>query len=208
MLDKNVILIGYSGHGYVVSDVAIENGFNIIGYAEKAFLKNNPYDLKYLGYEMTSDFFMNQDDKTQYLLGLGDNYNREKLFNHIMNLNKKVITLISSSANISNSAKIASGVFINKNVNINAFATVGKNVILNTACIIEHECEIANSAHIGPGAVIAGKVTIGERSFVGANAFIKQGVNIGKDVIIGAGSVVLQNIQDRKKVVGNPIRFI
>ena len=26
VLDKNIILIGYSGHGYVIADVAIENG--------------------------------------------------------------------------------------------------------------------------------------------------------------------------------------
>lgn len=208
MLDKNVILIGYSGHGYVVADVAMENGFKLVGYTDKKKLKHNPYKINYLGYEKKSDFFSNHNKEIEYILGIGDNHTREKIYNLIRQNNKEILTLISSSSIISNSVKMGKGVFINKNVIVNALVTIGNNVILNTGCIIEHECKIGDSSHIAPGAVIAGGVSVGERSLVGANAFIKQGVNIGRDVIIGAGTVVLQNIPDRKKVIGNPSRFI
>lgn len=207
MLDKKVILIGYSGHAYVVADIAIENQYEIIGYTEKSRVQNNPFNLSYAGYEREIDFFENKKE-IGFIIGIGDNLIREKIYNLIISKNKKVITLISNTASISHSAMIASGTFVNRNVSINALAKIGKNVILNTACVIEHECEISDSVHIAPGAVLAGNVLVGERTFIGANSVIKQGVKIGKDVVVGAGTVVLSDIPDGKKVVGNPNRYI
>lgn len=207
MLDKKVIIVGYSGHAYVVADIAIENQYEIIGYTEKGRVQNNPFNLNYAGYEREIDFFENKKE-IGFIIGIGDNLIREKIYNLITSKNKEVNTLISNTASISNSARIDNGTFVNRNVLINALAKIGKNVILNTACVIEHECEISDSVHIGPGAVLAGNVLVGERTFIGANCVIKQGVKIGKDVIVGAGTVVLSDIPNGKKIVGNPSRFI
>ena len=35
MSDKTIILIGYSGHGLVAADTALENKFRIVGYCER-----------------------------------------------------------------------------------------------------------------------------------------------------------------------------
>ena len=207
MLDKKVILIGYSGHAYVVADIALENQCKIIGYTEKSMVQDNPFNLIYAGYEKETDFFENKEE-VEFIIGIGDNCIRERIYNLITSKNAEVSTLISKTASISQSVRIDSGTFINRNVSINALAKIGKNVILNTACIIEHECEISDSVHIAPGAVLAGNVFIGKRSFIGANSVIKQGVKIGKDVVVGAGTVVLTDVPDGKKIVGNPIRFI
>ena len=207
MLGKQVILIGYSGHGYVVADTAIENSYEIIGYTELIPNESNPFKLNYLGNEQDANF-MGWDKELNYLIGIGDNIIRETKFNLIKNKGKTVYTLISSSATVSKNVSIGEGTFINKQVSVNALAQIGRNVILNTASIIEHECVISDSVHIATGAVLAGNVFVGERSFVGANAVIKQGVKIGKDVIIGAGSVVLKNVPDGKKIAGNPSRLI
>ena len=51
MLDKETILIGYSGHAFVVVETAIENGMKIIGYSEKEMTILNPYNLLFLGFE-------------------------------------------------------------------------------------------------------------------------------------------------------------
>jgi sugar O-acyltransferase (sialic acid O-acetyltransferase NeuD family) len=207
VLDNKVILIGYSGHGFVVADVAIENRLDIIGYAENSILKNNPFLLNYLGNEREKDFFINNKEG-KFLVGIGDNKIREKIYKLIIEKNREIITLISKSASISQTAIIGNGSFINKNVSINAFAKIGRNVILNTACIIEHDCTIGDSSHIAPGAVLAGNVKVGERTFIGANAVIKQGIIIGNDVVVGAGSVVINDIPNNQKVVGNPSRSI
>jgi len=207
VLDKKVILIGYSGHAYVVADTVLENRYEIIGYSEKQESDTDPYDLPYLGFEKNDDF-IGWKKEVAFVLGIGDNQLRQNIAHLIESKGKKVETIINKTTNISKSVVIGNGSFINKNVVINAFAVVGKNVILNTGCIIEHECILADAVHIAPGAVLAGNISIGERTFVGANAVIKQGISVGKDVIIGAGCVVISDIPDGKKVVGNPGRII
>jgi sugar O-acyltransferase (sialic acid O-acetyltransferase NeuD family) len=207
VLDNKIILVGYSGHGLVVADTAFENNLNVIGYTEKSINELNPFMLEYLGNESSPDF-KGWEWNVGFLLGIGDNLLREKIYIQILNKGKKVISLINSTSSISSFAEIGDGVFVNRNVSINAFSKIGNNVLLNTGCVIEHECVIGDSVHIAPGAVLAGNVEIGERTFIGANSVIKQGVKIGKDVVVGAGSVVLNNIPSGKKWVGNPGRFI
>lgn len=207
MSDRKIILVGYSGHGIVVADTAIENNLNVVGYTEKALNSTNPFKLEYLGDESNLDLKW-WDLDVDFLLGIGDNKLRETIYNKIIQKGRKVTTLINSSASISKYSTIGEGVFINRNVSINTFAKIGKNVLLNTACVIEHECEIHDNVHIAPGAVLAGNVKVGDGTFIGANAVIKQGVKIGKNVIIGAGTIVLKDISDGKKIVGNPNRFI
>jgi sugar O-acyltransferase (sialic acid O-acetyltransferase NeuD family) len=205
--DKSVILIGYSGHAYVVAETVLENGFEIIGYSDKEEAGSDPYNLVYLGFERENDF-IGWLKEIPFVLGIGDNKLRQNIANLIEGKGKEIQTTIHKTAHISINAIIGTGSFINKNVSVNSLVRIGKNVILNTGCIIEHECVLQDAVHVAPGAVLAGNVTIGERTFVGANSVIKQGVIIGKDVIIGAGSVIISNIPDGKKVVGNPGRII
>lgn len=207
MSDNKILLVGYSGHGLVVADTAFENNLNVIGYTEKSLNISNPFMLEYFGDESSSDF-KGWDLDVSFVLGIGGNLLREKIYNHINKKGKKVISLINATSTISSFVLIGDGVFINRNVTVNAFSSIGNNVILNTGCIIEHECEIHDNVHIAPGAVLAGNVKVGSGSFIGANAVIKQGVEIGKNVIVGAGTVVLNNILDGKKIVGNPNRFL
>ncbi len=207
MCNQKIILVGYSGHGFVVAETALENQFTIIGYADKVKAANNPFELDYLGYEGDQNFKGWEMD-VDFLIGVGDNRSRERIFNLISGKGKKTSTIISPSSSVSKYAVIGNGVFVNRNAAVNAFARIGDNVILNTNCIIEHECIVNDNVHIAPGAILAGNVIIGQRSFIGANSVVKQGVSIGEDVIVGAGAVVINDIPDGKKVVGNPSRFI
>ncbi len=207
MSDKKIILVGYSGHGLVVADTALENNLNIIGYTEKSINSINPYNLEYLGDESSPNFDLWNLD-VNFILGIGDNFLREKIYNLIIKNGKKVISLMNSTASISSFATIGDGVFINRNVTINTLVNISNNVILNTGCIIDHECEIQESVHLAPGVVLAGNVKVGAGTFIGANAVVKQGVVIGKNVIVGAGTVVIDDIPNGKKIVGNPNRFI
>jgi sugar O-acyltransferase (sialic acid O-acetyltransferase NeuD family) len=205
--DKEVILVGYSGHAYVLADAILDNGLKIAGYSDKEKANSNPYNLPYLGFEEEIDF-IGWTKEIPFALGIGDNKLRQTISNLIESKGKVVKIVIDKTAAISKNVSIGLGTFINKNVTVNSLVKIGKNVILNTGCIIEHECILQDAVHIGPGAVLAGNVTVGERTFIGANSVVKQGVVIGKDVVIGAGSVIITNIPDGKKVVGNPGRII
>ena len=207
MSSSKIVLVGYSGHAYVVAESYIENGNNLNYYSEKIESPSNPFNLEYLGLESDANF-KGWDMTLNYILGIGDNNIREKIGNLILSKSKTLLNIIDSNAIISKSVIIGIGVYASKGALVNAFSTIGNFTILNTGCIIEHECEIGIAAHIAPGAVLAGNVKVGDRSFIGANAIIKQGVEIGNDVIIGAGSVILNNVESNTRLVGNPGRLI
>ena len=207
MLDKKNVIIGYSGHAYVVAESFISKGNTVSYYTDLNEASNNPFNLTYLGFESSSNF-KGWEMQLNYILGIGDNNLREKAGNLILSKSLQLVNVIDSNALLSKNTNIGLGVFASKGVLVNAFSNIGNFTILNTGCIIEHECEIGTAAHIAPGAVLAGNVKIGERSFIGANSVIKQGVEIGDDVIIGAGSVIINNISSNTKIVGNPGRII
>ncbi len=207
MLDKEKVIIGYSGHGFVVGDAAIKNGLNLTHYADKKQSLINPFNLNYLGFE-GDEKFVGWEKDYEYILGIGDNNLRKKIGDLIVSKGQKIINVIDKSANLSKIARIGNGIFISKNVSVNILSEISDYVILNTGCIIEHECKIGKASHIAPGAVLAGNVSIGENTFIGANSVIKQGVVIGNNVTVGAGAVVIRDIDDHKILVGNPAKEI
>jgi len=203
VLNKEVVLVGFSGHGFVVAEAAIASNMNLRYYTDKKQISKNPFDLAYLGFEDDLDFAF-WDKEYDYILGIGDNLLRRKTADLLITKKVDLPNVIHPSASISSKVQFGIGNFISRNVSINTLVKIGDLCILNTGCIIEHECIIGNGVHVAPGAVLAGNVEIGDNTFVGANSVIKQGVKIGANVIIGAGSVILKDIADNKKIVGNP----
>ena len=207
LVNRNTVIVGYSGHAFSVIDAYSEMGKGIKYYTSINEIERNPFKLEYLGFEMDLNFTGWGRDLS-YILGLGDNSVREKVAQFILSKSKSILEVVHPNSSISKLAKLGTGTYVSNGVIVNAFAEIGDYVILNTSCIIEHECQLGNGVHIAPGAVLTGNVKIGENSFVGANAVIKQGITIGKDVIIGAGDVIIKDISDNKKIVGNPSREI
>ena len=203
----NKVIIGYSGHAYVVIDAAQKSGLQVVGYAEREQRTQNPFELDYLGYEEDENF--NEWGKGyEFILGIGDNRIREKVAQLILGKKEKLRSVIHPSADVGSKVEIGEGTFVALGAMINPLVKIGQAVIINTGAIVEHECVISDFSHIAPGAVLAGNILIGERSFIGANAVVKEGVEIGNDVIVGAGTVVLDNLSNGSKVVGNPGRLI
>lgn len=206
MLDnREVVLIGYSGHGFVVAEVAFFCSYKLRYYAEKREIQKNPYNLIYMGDEREENFG-GWNHGYGFLVSVGNNRIREKIALTLLCKNENILSIIHPYSIIAKNVKLGIGIFVAPNVSVNALAEIGAYSILNTGCIIEHECEIGQASHIAPGAVLAGDVKVGDRTFVGANAVIKQGIVIGKDVVVGAGSVVLRNIPDSETWAGNPAR--
>ncbi len=197
---KEIILIGYSGHAYVVAETSLALGYNLVGYLDKSAKEKNPFQLNYLGTE-------NEWHGRSILFpAVGDNKLRKRMIELVEKRGLTLCSLVDPSASISKFAQIETGTYVAPHARINALAQIGKGCIINTNATIEHECVIGNYTHIAPGAVLAGNVIVGENTFIGANSVIKQGVVIGNHVVIGAGSVVIKNIQDGETWVGNPAK--
>ena len=202
---KELIIIGYSGHAYVMIDAALQLGYNFFGYTNLKENIKNPYNLNYLGDENDINFKFFKK-KYQFCVGIGDNKLRTKISEKIRLKNKTLANIFHPDSSIFKNTIFGNGVFIAKNVAINSFCEIHDDVIINTSATIDHECLILSGAHIAPGSVLLGNVKIGKKSFVGSNSVIKEGVNIGDNVIIGAGSVVLNDILDNSIVYGNPAK--
>jgi sugar O-acyltransferase (sialic acid O-acetyltransferase NeuD family) len=202
-----IAIIGYSGHGYVVADAAIDSGMPLTHYCDRGEKLENPFGLDYLGFEDDPNF-LGWLEEFQYVLGIGDNLIRYNIGLKIRDRKKLMPNVIHRTASLSTKVNLGSGNFLSTNVSINVLTEIGDFCILNTGCIVEHECEIGNGVHIAPGAVLAGNVKVGDLSFIGANSVIKQGIKVGKNVTVGAGAVVLKDVADNLTIVGNPGRII
>jgi len=203
-----MILIGYSGHSYVVHGIFDALGKKVIGYFDNQEKSTNPYHLKYFGKE-TSEQAFTVLKNDEFFIAIGDNAIRQKIYENFAARGCMPVNAIHPSAAIDTTAVLAPhGIMISSNVSVNALSRIGNAVICNTGCIIEHECEVGDFVHIGPGTVLCGNVIVGAGTFVGANAVIRQGVHIGKNCVIGAGAVVIKDVPDNTVVAGNPSRDI
>ncbi len=207
MFNKKVVLVGYSGHGIVVADAALEQGLDLLFYTDKQSVSENPYNLKYLGFEADPEFKY-WDQEYSYALAIGNNEVRRRTAETILKRGKELVNVIHPRSSVSKWVKLGVGTLINNNAAINAQVTIGDYCIINTGSIVEHECRLGDAVHIAPGAVLAGGVQVGDHTFIGANSVIKEGVRIGENVIIGAGSVILGDVANNMKIVGNPGRRI
>lgn len=201
-----MILIGYSGHAFVVYDILNATGRIVTGYYDNKEKEFNPFNLSYLGSEK-SETALDVLDTNDFFISIGDNNIRKNIFGYLASKQLLPINAIHPSAIISKDSNLLSnGIMVSAGVIINPVSKIANGVICNTGCIIEHECEIGQFSHIGPGAILCGNTHIGEKTFVGAGAVVRQGITIGNNVIIGAGSVVVKNIPDNSTVMGCPAK--
>ncbi len=201
-----MILIGYSGHAFVVYGIVLATGNKVTGYCDVIEKEYNPFKLTYYGTEL-SEIALAAIRLEGCFIAIGDNLLRNQIYNNLRQQNLSVASVIHPTSVIDSSVIIAAEcVMIAANVTINPLATIGKGAICNTGCIIEHECVVGDFAHIGPGAVLCGNVKIGSGTFIGANAVIKQGINVGKNAMVGAGAVVVKDVADNTTVVGVPAK--
>jgi sugar O-acyltransferase (sialic acid O-acetyltransferase NeuD family) len=199
-----MIIIGYSGHGFVVHGILTAIGIRVNGYCDMEEKKYNPFNLTYYGTE-TNDRAIAAFKKVGFFIAIGDNSIREKVYHKLAEQNLLPATLVHPSVVIDTYATIAlNGVMISAGAIINPLATIGVGAICNTGCIVEHECGVGQFAHIGPGAVLCGNVTVGNNTFIGAGAVVRQGITIGNNCMIGAGAVVVKNVPDNTTVTGVP----
>ena len=202
MNKRNLVVIGAGGHGKVVADNALRNG-----YVNIYFLDDNAVG-SCMGFSIVgkcSEIEKMNDGNTDFVIGIGNNAIRKVIAERY---DVKWATLIHPSAQIAANTSIGEGSVIMAGAVVNACATVGKHCIVNTGAIVEHDNVLENYVHISPSATLGGAVHIGEQTHVGIGSTVINNINVCDSCIIGAGATVIRDINDKGTYVGVPARKI
>ncbi|QOQ78654.1 acetyltransferase [Aerococcus urinaeequi] len=206
MSKKNLIIIGASGHGKVVAEIAELTGqYNNIYFMDDFSEKKTFHGYKNLGSAKRSD---QHKDKADFFVAIGDNAVRRDKLDALIKEDYSIPTIIHPDAVISNTACIDKGTVVMAGAIINASVKVEIGTIINTNSSIDHDSTIGKYTHISPGTAIAGSVSIGNEVWIGIHASIINNINICNDAVVGAGSLVLEDIKECGTYVGIPVRKI
>lgn len=202
---KKLAILGASGHGKVVAEIAELTGWDEVVFFDDAFpvLRTNG---EWPVQGTTEDLVVGMEGFSAAVVAIGDNQIRLEKSKYLLSEGFKLETLIHPSSVVSKYAKVEAGSVVIAGAVINPFACIGLGTIINTACSIDHDCVIGEGVHVSPGAHIAGGVSIGELSWLGIGCAVKQGVEIGASVVVAAGAVVVTDIPSNSLVKGVPAK--
>lgn len=202
---KRLAILGASGHGRVVADIALALGWESVVFFDDALpsISNNGHWLV----EGNSENLVERKDQFDgVIVAIGNCRTRLKLQTQLEYFGCCIATLVHPSACVSQFTSVGVGSVVMPAAVINADAVIGRACIINSGATVDHDDVLVDGVHIAPGANVSGGVFVGECSWIGVGAAIKQGISIGSDVIVGMGSVVVKDISDGLTVVGNPAK--
>ena len=197
---NRLIIIGASGHGKVVADIAVLNG-----YKDIVFLDNDPEIKTCAGYPVLGPDTMTSELDGDVFIAVGKAETRKKLMERDANRNFPV--LIHPSAVIAKSAEVGAGSVAMAGAVINPGAQIGKGCIINTSSSVDHDCVVGDYVHISVGAHLSGTVVVGTGTWIGTGAIVSNNVNICGGCMIGAGAVVIKDIGEPGTYIGVPAKL-
>lgn len=203
-MKSKLLIIGASGHGKVVADVAMKmNRWESINFIDDDESIKEIMGIKVID---STDSIVQYIDEYDIFVAIGNNQTRRKIQEKIKVLGASIPTLIHPSSILGIDVNIEEGTVIMAGVIINSSTSIGRGCIINTGATIDHDNIINDYVHISPGVNIAGTVEVGKETWVGIGARVSNNINITSNCIIGAGGVVIEDIDKSGIYVGIPIR--
>lgn len=201
---NNLVIVGASGHGKVIADIAEK-----VGYTDIVFLDDNPKvescgTYKVVGECKSALSYKNSD----FIVAIGNTKVRRKIQSELIAMGLHIVSLIHPAAVIAPNVKIGVGTVVMAGAVINPYTEIGQGCIINTCASVDHDCRIGDYVHVSVGAHVAGTVTIEDNTWIGAGATISNNIEIVADCMIGAGAVVVADIDEPGTYVGVPAKKI
>lgn len=198
---KRLTILGASGHGKVIADIARLNG-----YDEIEFLDDN-VNIKYCGvYPVVGNCTEALIVTNDVFVAIGHSETRKKWIDLLSE--KTIPVLIHPDAIIAEDVKIGNGTVVMAGVVINPGSHIGKGCIINTCSSVDHDCVVHDFVHVSVGVHLSGTITVGENTWIGAGATVSNNINICSNVTIGAGAVVIKNIDKPGTFIGVPAKLM
>ncbi len=206
IMKNKLIIIGASGHGKVVADIAIKmNKWQSITFFDDDESIKTSMGLEVIG--KTADAFTYKDE-ADFFVAIGNNATRENIQEKLIDERLNVVSLIHPSSVIGTDVEIGIGTVVMAGVVINSSTRIGKGCIINTSSSLDHDNNIEDYVHVSPGVSLAGTVRVGRLSWIGIGSVVSNNVNICSGCKVGAGAVVVKDITEPGTYVGVPVRRV
>lgn len=198
---KKLIIIGASGHGKVIADIAVRNG-----YEDIVFLDDDENVKECAGFPVIGKSTESGMIDADVIIGIGNAGVRKQIQESIPD--EKLVTLIHPDAVVAEDVVVGKGTVVMAGAVINPGVRIGKGCIINTCSSVDHDCEVGDYVHIAVGSHLCGTVSVGDGTWIGAGATVSNNVSICSACMIGAGAVVVKNIVEAGSYVGLPAKKI
>ncbi|MCP8617518.1 acetyltransferase [Salirhabdus salicampi] len=205
-MKNKLLIIGASGHGKVVADIALKmNKWKDIAFVDDDESIKSSMGIDVIG---NSDDVFNHLDEYEIFVGIGNNVTRQKVHEMLETVGASIPVLIHPNAVVGEQVEIGFGTVVMAGVVINCCTSIGRGCIINTGSTVDHDNKIEDFVHISPGVHLAGTVNVGIGSWLGIGSVVSNNVTISNGCKIGAGAVVVRDTNESGIFVGIPAKKI
>lgn len=194
---NKLVIIGASGHGKVISDIAVK-----LGYKNIVFLDDDESIKECTGFPVVGKTSEANNIEGDKIVAIGNPSIRQRIQEGL-----SPVTLIHPAAVIGRRVNIGEGTVVMAGAVINSDVTIGKGCIINTSSSVDHDCSIGDYVHVAVGAHICGTVQVGKNTWIGAGSTVINNLSICDNCMIGAGAVVVNDIRESGTYIGVPARL-
>jgi len=206
----NLVIIGASGLGREVYDLARVCYGHLENFKVKGFLSDGPSNIAQMGYPNVlgnvADYELEEGDV--FFCAIGKVSDRKKTTEIILQKGGHFINLIHPTSIISPSASIGKGVAIKAFTILSNEVVVGDFSYLQGSVILGHDVLIGQYCQINSFTFMAGNCKIGNQCVINAGARLIQSTIVEDNAVVGIGSVVLRKVKQGTTVFGNPARRV
>lgn len=197
-MNKKIVIAGANGHGKVLADIALLNG-----YDEVVFLDDDSSICECVGFPVEGGTDLLRKYDCDRFIAIGNPKTRQRFMEEVDTVN-----LIHPNATVAKSVTLGKGIAVMAGAVINPSVKIDDGSIINTCASVDHDCSLGKYVHVSVGAHIAGTCSIGDRTWIGAGAIINNNINVCSDCMIGSGTVVIDDITEPGTYVGVPAKRI
>lgn len=209
---KHLIIIGASGFGRDIYEMAIDSvGYNV-EYDIKGFLVHKEEYLgcleSYTSYPQILGTIYNYEIMPDdvFINSLGDLKTKKETTEYMLSKGAIFTSIIHKTAKVSPSTIIGLGSIIEPFAFIGSGAKLGDHCLIQTSSIVGHDCIVGNFSRVDCNSVLTGGAIIGSETVIHTSAVINQKTHVGSNCVVGACSFVIRKVKDGDTVYGNPAR--
>ncbi|WP_179004940.1 NeuD/PglB/VioB family sugar acetyltransferase [Winogradskyella forsetii] len=212
MKSKNIVIFCAGPQTRVIIDILMDQPeYEIIGLIDSVIAIGDAfYGYKVIGRQNDIKRLSEKYNFEAGIVGLGDNYLREKVVLEILDQKKDFhfINAISKFSYISATSKIGVGNVIMPGVVVNSEASMSNHCVINTNSSLEHNCIMEDFSSLSAGVTTGGYFNLGKYSAIALGVTILDRTSIGENVVVGSGSLVVKDLESHGLYYGVPAKRI